>query len=798
MQNELYEEFIALRKNYIENQYKNLNDMQKQAVFTGKGPLLILAGAGSGKTTVLVNRISNLVKYGDAVNSTKVYGTITEDDIDEIQELIVGMKEEPSDRMKQLLSVNAIRPYNILAITFTNRAAAELKTRIVLKLNDSIGDSVNASTFHSCCVRMLRRDAELIGYPKSFTIYDMDDAKRVMKEIFQQNNIDDKFIPLNTALSAIGRLKDKMIDYKLAMEQAYDEYSKLIATLYKEYRKKLKKIGAMDFDDLIYNTVILLQDNKEVREYYQNKFKYILVDEYQDTSIAQFTLVDILAREHTNICVVGDDDQSIYKFRGATIENILSFEENYNNAKVIKLEQNYRSTANILNSANKVIDNNRVRKGKNLWTNLGDGEKITCYVGDTEQDEAYFVGNSISKYLASGGKLSDNAVLYRMNTQSKVIETFFARAGIPYRIFGGLKFFDRKAVKDVIAYLSILSNPQDDVRLKRIINEPPRKIGLKTISTLTDIAEENDISILDIILNRNKPSELLKSEKSLNVFKDIYLNMQKAMLELPLEELVEEIIKITGYKEKLKDMGDEGLNALENIGELVSSIKMYVNEKGEEASLAGYLEDVALISDLDNYDENSDCVVLMTIHSAKGLEFDNVYIVGMEDGIFPGDKSRFDETELEEERRLCYVGMTRARKKLYLARAKCRMIFGQTKRNKPSLFLNEIPLECVEIPENNIPNLNKGLPNTSPPEKRPYNNKSTIRAGMANKVNKTNNSNEALPNYHISDRISHMTYGKGTIVNITPMAGDMLIEVKFDNYDKNKKVMANYAKLSII
>ena len=801
MQNQLKNEFLTLRTEYIGKQFGNLNNMQREAVFTGKGPLLILAGAGSGKTTVLVNRIANLVRYGEALTSTEVYGTITDEDMAEIQTLIANSTKTPTERMKVLLRVNNIMPYNILAITFTNRAATELKTRIAKKLDDVEGNDINAATFHSSCVKILRREAERLGFPKAFTIYDTDDSSRAMKEIFKQEGIDDKFIPVKSALSSIGRLKDKMIDYKTALEQATDERAKLIAKVYAKYTKRLKKAGAMDFDDLIFNTVTLLENFTEVREYYQNRFKFILVDEYQDTSIAQFKLVDILSNAHKNICVVGDDDQSIYRFRGATIENILSFEENYEDAKVIKLEQNYRSTSNILNVANCVIFNNTTRKGKNLWTDNNEGNKICHFEAENEHEEASRIGGIISENLKNGGKLSDHAVLYRMNSQSNPIETYFARAGIPYKIFGGRKFFDRKEVKDILSYMSVVVNPQDDLRLKRIINEPSRKIGATTIDLISNIALEEEKSILDIVINSDVQPRLTKSSKALKSFTDIYHELVRTLPTMPLDEFTSNLVEVTGYKTMLAAQGEEGKTRMENIGQLVSSIKTYADQNGEEATLAGFLEDVALVTDMDNFDEHSDVVVMMTLHASKGLEFDNVFIVGLEEGVFPSELCRYNEEEVEEERRLCYVGMTRARKNLHLSSATNRMMFGQTKRNPKSRFLKEVDEEYIDYNQSagakylakrrqqHDEYMQKHTPTT-----RTNVSKSTITAGMYSTVGVQ--PNKSSKTYTTGNRVKHMSYGDGTIIKTTQMASDVLIEIKFDNMDANKKVMANYAKLT--
>lgn len=802
MAQDLNEEFLKLRSEYIYSRFGRLNDMQKEAVFFGKGPLLILAGAGSGKTTVLVNRVANLVLFGTAAQSEKIYGTPEQRHIDELSDMIANKQTEISSEMRRLLSVDAVRPYNILAITFTNKAAGELKERLEKMLGED-GLDINASTFHSMCVRILRRNAELLGFPKSFTIYDSDDSQRSMKEVYKQLTVDDKFLPVKSALSAISAYKDKMISYTDARQNAANSRETLIAKVYEAYEKKLKASGAMDFDDLIYNTVELLQKNADVREYYQNKFKYILVDEYQDTSVAQFKLVDLLGSAHRNVCVVGDDDQSIYRFRGATIENILNFESQFSGAKVIRLEQNYRSTSNILGAANCVIKNNLGRKGKTLWTDNGDGAKIVHYEAENEQEEAAYIAKDIQQNLSRGEKLKDHAVLYRMNAQSNTVESYFARAGIPYKIIGGQRFFDRKEVKDILAYMAIVANPQDDLRLKRIINEPSRKIGATTIENAERIAAEEGISLLQTVINARRYPQLSKACGALGNFAEIYEKLCESEKSLPVDEFCAEIINITGYKQMLDAAGEEGKTRLENIGQLVSAVKLYADQNGENASLAGYLEEVALITDLDNYSSDSDVVVMMTMHAAKGLEFNNVYIIGMEEGIFPSEMSRYSDEDLEEERRLCYVGITRAKKKLSLCSAQSRMIFGQTRRNRKSRFLDEIDAEFVEEKQSEY-SVRKAQKQQAYAYERPqptsYFNRSTIAQGMHGAAVKPTGSahgaaKAAAQSFAPGERIRHLTYGEGTIIKVTPIAGDTLIEIKFDTQPQNKKVMANYAKL---
>ena len=694
-------EYLALRDQYIEARFARLNAVQRQAVFATEGPLLILAGAGSGKTTVLVNRIANIIRFGSAHGSRELPRPVTEADLNDLRTAVANGRDLP--RETAYLAVRPARPWNVLAITFTNKAAGELKERLRAMLGDTLGGDVNASTFHSACVRMLRRDAERIGFPKSFTIYDSDDQQRVIKQIYKDLMIDDKFLPVKSAIAQISSFKDKLMSAEeVAGEPFANTKAQLISKIYTAYAGRLKTAGAMDFDDLIFHTVRLLQNDAEAREYYQNRFRYVVVDEYQDTSVAQFHLVRLLAGGTNNVCVVGDDDQSIYKFRGATIENILNFEKVFSGAKTIRLEQNYRSTANILNAANSVIKNNMGRKGKTLWTESGDGEKVHHYTATNEQDEASHIADVIGEHLREGASLKDHAVLYRMNAQSNPIETYFARAGIPYRIVGGQRFFDRKEVKDINSYLAVIVNPRDDVRLRRIINEPARKIGMTTIDKIGELASAAGVPMMEIIAHVRDYPALQRAAAPLERFYEMYRELCDLSISEPLDVFVGDVIKKSGYEAMLKAMKEEGETRLENLGQLVSSIKTYADQNGEDATLAGFLEEVALISDLDSYDNDADSVTMMTIHSAKGLEFPYVFVIGMEDGIFPGDMAKYNEEDMEEERRLCYVAITRAKKELYLSSSRTRMIFGQTRRNPPSAFLAEIDpalLDETQSPE---------------------------------------------------------------------------------------------------
>ena len=700
MATDLKQEFCALRDTYIEKQFGRLNEMQRKAVFTTNGPLLILAGAGSGKTTVLVNRIANLIRFGSAHGSDWTPREVTEEDVKALRMAIMTGTDAPA-WLDGMLRKDAVRSWNVMAITFTNKAAGELKERLRNMLGGEEGDEVFASTFHSACVRILRRWAEQIGYPRSFTIYDTDDAQRVMKTVYKELSIDDKFFPVKSAINQMSRWKDQLVSPEEALRApARDTKGAIAAKVYAAYEKKLKDAGAFDFDDLIYHTVQLLAEHDEVREFYQNKYRYLLVDEYQDTSVAQFRLVSLLTGPEKNICVVGDDDQSIYRFRGATIENILNFERIYLGTKTIRLEQNYRSTSNILNAANCVIQHNTERKGKTLWTKNGEGDKVHVYTAENEQDEAMHIADVIGQHLKAGGHLADHAVLYRMNAQSAPIESYFTRAGIPHKIVGGQRFNDRKEVKDIHSYMSIVANPRDDVRLRRIINEPARKIGNTTIEVIADLAAQENTSMLEIISHADQYARLSRSMMPLLKFWQIYERLQESLETRTLDEFASDVIELTGYKAMLEQEVAKGhedaADRMQNLGQLVNNVKNYCDQHGEDATLEGYLEDIALISDIDSYNESADQVVLMTIHSAKGLEFPYVFLIGMEEGVFPSEMSKYSEADLEEERRLAYVGITRAKKELYISNSVTRMLYGRTQRNEPSRFLREIEPEYME------------------------------------------------------------------------------------------------------
>ena len=775
-------EFLVLRKQVIEKEFSRMNDKQLMAVTNVNGPVLVLAGAGSGKTTVLVNRISYLLKYGNAYLSDKIYDN-SEEVINSAKDFLDGKNEfAPFE-----LGVNPAKPWQILAITFTNKAAGELKERIALKVGDSAAD-IWAGTFHSICGRILRRFGDRIGYSSHFTIYDTDDQKRLIKEIIKSRGCDDKIFSPKFVLSQISSAKDKLISPKEFAENVNNDFRlKVVAELYSEYNKELKNADAMDFDDMIFNCVKLLEDYEDIREYYSNQFKYVMVDEYQDTNVAQYLLVKLLSSYHKNICVVGDDDQSIYRFRGATIENILNFEKNYENATVIRLEQNYRSTTHILEAANNVIKNNSARKGKNLWTDNGDGEKIEVYCANDQNDEARFVAETIVKNVRDGAKFSEHAVLYRMNAQSNVLENVFSRSGIAYQVVGGLRFFDRKEVKDILAYLNVINNHRDNIRLKRIINEPKRGIGDTTVKRAEDIADMLGISLFEVLENANNYAELSRSSAKLMEFAELIKNLTNFANNNSLSELCDNVLSQTGYIDALLLEGDSAMERVENVKELTSSIIQYELEN-EEPTLSGYLEEVALVSDLDSVNDSSDAVILMTVHSAKGLEFNNVFVIGCEEGIFPSNQAIFSgNAEVEEERRLAYVAITRAKRRLYMTNSYIRMLYGSTNRNLPSRFLKEIPAHlCVFT----------GIKQQKEPERV------KIASSTFNVSAHLGNSFAVKPQktgvvYQAGMRVEHAVFGAGLIEKAIPMGSDTLLEIRFDN-GNFKKFMAEYAKLKII
>lgn len=740
-----------------------LNEMQQLAVDTTEGPLLILAGAGSGKTTVLVNRVEHII------------------------------------------SSHLATPWQVLAITFTNKAAGELRERLVSAIGEEAND-IWAYTFHSCCSRILRRFGEKIGYTNHFTIYDTDDSRRVMKQCQKQLGIEDKLINHKSILAEISRAKDSLISPEEYKQTAQNDFRKSkIAECYELYQAQLKKSDAMDFDDIIFNTVKLLEENEDVRNIYQTQFKYVMVDEYQDTNHAQYVLTSLLADKYKNICVVGDDDQSIYRFRGATIENILSFENHYKGAKVIRLEENYRSTQNILDGANAVISHNKNRKGKTLFTRSGSGDKIVYKTVMSESEESQYIIDEIVKNVNNGMKYSDHAILYRMNAQSRNLEVMLTKSGISHRIIGGHRFFDRKEIKDIVSYLAVINNPSDNVRLQRIINVPKRAIGDTMFANVLEIWAGLGMSAFEVCERADEFQKTSRSASKLMNFTKMIRDFQECIENgMGLNDLLQEVLDVTKYLDYLQEEPETYEDRVNNIKELSSMFIKY-EEESEDANLSEFLEDVALISDIDSYNEDEDAVVLMTLHSAKGLEFPVVFIPGMEEGIFPGNQSMFSEEDLEEERRLAYVGITRAKKKLYLISSQQRMLYGQTSRNMPSRFLREIPSSVIDD-QSVVARRSTGF--TTP--RTAYANASRNELGHSshNKIGSYTQSsssahkfgqagNAAQKNnidFKVGDTVCHKSFGTGTVLTVTPMGGDMLLEVAFDKAG-TKKMMANYARL---
>ncbi len=803
---------IEIRKKIIEKDFSRMNSMQFSAVTTVKGPLLILAGAGSGKTTVIVNRIINLIKYGNAYNSDKATVGFVKEAESKLMRYLEG-DSSVYEEIRHILSVDAPEPWQILAITFTNKAADELKERLVNSLGDA-GNDIWASTFHSACVRILRRFGDRLGYTSHFTIYDTDDSKRVIKECQRQLNIDDKFLPHKSVMNEISRAKDSLVgpeEYK--KEAAGDIRRNDIARIYTLYQQLLKNADAMDFDDIIVNTVKLLKSDREVLDYYQNRFRYIMVDEYQDTNHAQYVLVSLLAGGHNNLCVVGDDDQSIYSFRGATIENILSFEEQFSDAVVIRLEENYRSTQTILDAANAVIANNNGRKGKNLWTSQGKGDKITLKFLYDDISEGNFVADTIMDNASEKVSFSDHAVLYRMNSQSNIIERALVKSGIPYRIIGGHRFYDRKEIKDALSYLAVVSNPNDNIRLRRIINEPKRGIGETTVNNLFEISYRLGESVFEIMDTSDEYSALSRSSSKLKLFARMIRYFSDLREQNSLAQLFRIIMNESGYIEALA--ADEKKDErLENLDELYSTIARYEEENGDYATLEGFLEEVALLSDIDNYNSELDTVTLMTLHSAKGLEFPHVFIVGMENGIFPSMQSVSEPFQLEEERRLAYVGITRAKEKLYLTGAKSRMQFGKTCMNPPSRFISEIPQELIDgADELNSPVRSRFA------EEYGYGYSASYSNGFSySKENSFNKSSADIIKPEIDildsvkgisrnadngvelkkgDSVMHKKFGRGLVLGMQPLGNDVLLEVAFESVG-TKKLMKKMARLEKI
>ena len=821
---DLERRFIQARHDAIATEYSNLNPCQRQGVLATEGPLLLLAGAGSGKTTVLIHRVANLLRFGRGSDTDEIPIPITEDEVQFLEQYAAAPDAAQRPLMEYLCAVEPARPWEVLAITFTNKAANELKERLGRMLGEEVAADVWASTFHSACVRILRRDIDRLGFDRSFTIYDSDDSKRVIKDIIKELELEEKSFPPREVQTIISRAKNDMQTPEDFAEQgkAINDWRKIrMGKVYSLYNKKLRDANALDFDDLLWHTVRLLETAGDVREYYQRKFRYILIDEYQDTNALQYRLAALLTNQAKNICVVGDDDQSIYRFRGADITNILSFERQFKGARVIRLEQNYRSTQNILDAANAVIRHNQGRKGKTLWTENGRGELVTVKTTYNESDEANFVLGQIMMYYRRGGNWGDCAVLYRTNAQSNAMEYACKRNGVPYKIYGGLKFFDRAEVKDMLAYLCVINNLTDDLRLRRIINVPARKIGAATVDKAQLIAARYGLTLYDVLCRAEEFPELKSSAAKLKPFTDMIEEMRRRLPDCPLPEFYDYVCERSGYAPALREKDDvESRGRLENVQELKSSILTYLeNAEGTEPSLSGFLDEIALYTDLDSRADGDNCVTMMTMHAAKGLEFPQVFVVGMEEGLFPGNRAMGDGAEMEEERRLCYVAMTRAREKLTLTNARQRTLYGRTTPCMPSRFLNEIPEENMEW-------LSKPQPRSESWEERDsdygdrgygsyggYGQRSaapvvTRREPAEPKVGALRSAagaskaapKAAAPRMQIQagETVEHDAFGRGLVLSVRAMGGDALVEVAFDSVGTKKlmlKMAAQHLKI---
>lgn len=813
--NQTVQKYLSAKRALFDKVYgARLNPEQCRAVFTVNGPVLVLAGAGSGKTTVLVNRIAYLIKYGNAYFSDYVPEGLVPEAAEILEDAISMSAEEIEEILPQFVD-NPPAPWSVLAITFTNKAAGEIKERLNRTFGDeAVAGSIWSGTFHSVCLRILRRHADRLGYREGFSIYDTDDKKRMLTLCMKELDIDEKRLAVKAVANAISMAKDELKTPD-DIEVSRDPRSRDIIAIYKLYQKKLMEYNALDFDDIIMKTVELLENDSEVRAFYQNKFKYVLVDEYQDTNYAQFVLTTILSDKYRNIMVVGDDDQSIYKFRGATIENILNFDTTYPDATVIKLEQNYRSTGNILEAANAVIRNNSARRDKKLWCAGGAGEKIILHESQNQNDEGRYIIDRITNGIKRDGrKYSDFAVLYRINALGRSLQTSFAKSGVPYRVVGDMGFYDRKEVKDMMAYLSVLVSPYDNLRLKRIINEPKRKIGQATVDAIEEIASANSIPMYEVVKNAEQYTALAKSVDKLKSFSKIIEKVREEKT-IP-SEMITALFEESGYKDMLIAEGFEGEGKIENVEEFISAAVEYETrcaDSGIEATATGFLEEISLVADVDKYDETADAVVLMTVHAAKGLEFPVVFIAGMEDGIFPSQQNIGEEDEMSEERRLAYVAITRAKEMLYITHASERMMYGKTTYNQLSRFVkDEMPKSLIfedsprrrEKPTfggyhygEGQQSFYRGGGSNSTAQRTRNDEFAEFRRPVEISTPKREKAGAAeygITKFESGTRVRHDMFGEGTVISSRDMGGDVLYEVKFDN-GQTKKLMATFAKL---
>lgn len=779
--------FISARKTALEKYFSHMNDMQRKAVFAVNGPVLVLSGAGSGKTTVIVNRIANMIMFGNAYNDTLSEGDA--ESVEFLNDYAEGLSDD-TKKLAEITAVSPIRPENILAVTFTNKAATELKERLYGVLGEK-ALRINASTFHSACVGILRREIEKIGFGNNFAIYDSDDSQRVIKSCIEEADVSEKQFPPRTVLSEISSSKNRMLSPEAMKISVGSDYRrKIISKIYTLYQEKLQTANALDFDDILMYTVRIFEKFPEVLEKYRNKYKYILVDEYQDTNHVQFRLVSLLSAKSRNLCVVGDDDQSIYKFRGADISNILDFESQFPDATVVRLEQNYRSTQAILDSANAVISHNTGRKPKKLWTSSVGGDRVCWYKAVDENDEARFIVRKIMESYHKTGLYSSNAVLYRMNAQSNSIERVLMAENIPYRVYGGMRFFDRKEIKDITAYLGFIDNNFDMLRFRRIINEPKRGIGEATVNVIEDIVGDLKISPLEVMKNAEEYVPLAKRAGSLRNVALMFESIIEKKDELSLDRLLEFVLQKTGYVDYLRTL-DDGETRIQNVKELLSSVNFYMHES-QNPTLSGFLEETALVTDADRDDSTDDRVTLMTVHSAKGLEFENVFVTGMEEGIFPSIRSFDSDEDMEEERRLAYVAITRAKRNLWLISAGQRMLFGQTHRNIVSRFLREIGSELLDKQDSSrsiMPHHETAVTEVQ---------SMSLQQQLARNKMYSGSGVSAVPkeelSFRVGERIFHKIFGEGTIISVTPTEKDIKLEIAFDTVG-TKKLMAVHTNL---